>query len=129
MNNILIQDWANKVILVVEDVDTNKLFFDAALRKTNAKILWAMDGKEAVDIFRKNKIDLILMDLQLPVMDGYAATKEIKSINSKVTIIAQTAHVMKGEKEKCLQAGCDDYLSKPIRLNLLMETLSRYLND
>jgi len=128
MNNILIQNWADKVILVVEDVDTNKLFFDAALRKTNVKILWAMDGQEAVDIFRSNKIDLILMDLQLPVKDGYTATREIKMIDSQVPVIAQTAHVMSGEEERCFQAGCDAYLSKPIRLNLLMETLSKYLN-
>lgn len=129
MNNILQQNWSDKVILVVEDVDTNKLFFDAALRKTNARILWATDGQEAIDIFKANKVDLILMDLQLPVMDGYTATREIKAINSKVPIIAQTAHVMSGEKERCIQAGCDDYLSKPIRLNLLMETLAKYLNS
>lgn len=129
MNNILQQNWSDKVILVVEDVDTNKLFFDAALRKTNAKILWATDGQEAIDIFKANKVDLILMDLQLPVMDGYTATREIKAINSKVPIIAQTAHVMSGEKERCIQAGCDDYSSKPIRLNLLMETLAKYLNS
>jgi FOG: CheY-like receiver len=129
MNNILVRNWDDKVILVVEDVDTNKLFFDAALRKTNAKIIWAMDGQEAVDLFKANKIDLVLMDLQLPVKDGYTATREIKQINQDVPIIAQTAHVMSGEKEKCLDAGCSDYLSKPIRLNLLMETLSKYLTD
>ena len=129
MNNILVQKWDDKIILVVEDVDTNKLFFDAALRKTNAKILWAMDGQEAVDLFRANKVDLVLMDLQLPVKDGYTATREIKAINPQVPIITQTAHVMSGEKEKCLDAGCSDYLSKPIRLNLLMETLSKYLTD
>ena len=129
MNNILVRNWDDKVILVVEDVDTNKLFFDVALRKTNAKIIWAMDGQEAVDLFKANKIDLVLMDLQLPVKDGYTATREIKQINQDVPIIAQTAHVMSGEKEKCLDAGCSDYLSKPIRLNLLMETLSKYLTD
>ena len=129
MNNILVRNWDDKVILVVEDVDTNKLFFDAALRKTNAKIIWAMDGQEAVDLFKANKIDLVLMDLQLPVKDGYAATREIKLIDPNVPIIAQTAHVMSGEKEKCLEAGCNDYLSKPIRLNILMDTLTKYLND
>lgn len=128
MDNILIQKWDDKVILVVEDVDTNKLFFDAALRKTNAKILWAMDGQEAVNLFKTNKVDLVLMDLQLPVMDGYAATRAIKAHDASVPVIAQTAHVMSGEKEKCLEAGCDDYLSKPIRLNVLMETLSKFLN-
>ncbi|WP_282037905.1 response regulator [Saccharicrinis aurantiacus] len=128
ISSSLNQDWGEKVILVVEDVDTNKIFFDAALRKTSAKILWAKDGKEAVDMFQNNEIDLVLMDLQLPIMDGYTATKEIKKINSSIPIIAQTAHVMSGEREKCLEVGCDDYLAKPIRLQILMETLSKYLN-
>lgn len=128
INNSLVQDWADKVILVVEDVDTNKIFFDAALRKTNAKILWAKDGKEAIELFKANVIDLVLMDLQLPIMDGYTATREIKAINKEIPIIAQTAHVMSGEREKCMEAGCDDYLAKPIRLQILMDTLSKYLN-
>lgn len=129
MESQLIQNWGSKVILVVEDVDTNKLFFDAALRKTNATILWAKDGQEAVDLFATNRVDLVLMDLQLPVKDGYTATREIKAIDSAIPVIAQTAHVMSGEREKCLQAGCNDYLAKPIRLNILIETLSKYLND
>lgn len=128
LSNALNQDWKSKTILVVEDVDTNKIFFDAALRRTNARILWAKDGKEAIDIFKENEVDLILMDLQLPVMDGYTATREIKKIDSEVPIIAQTAHVMSGEREKCLEAGCDDYLAKPIRLQILIDTLSKYLN-
>ena len=128
LNVDLYQDWGNKVILVVEDVETNKIFFDAALRRTNAKILWAKDGQEAIEMFKANRIDLVLMDLQLPVMDGYAATREIKKINSDVPIIAQTAHVMSGEREKCIDAGCTDYLTKPIRLQILIDTLSKYLN-
>jgi len=128
LSSSLNQDWGDKVILVVEDVDTNKIFFDAALRKTNAKILWAKDGKEAIEMYKDNDIDLVLMDLQLPIMDGYTATREIKKIDSDIPIIAQTAHVMSGEREKCLEAGCDDYLAKPIRLQILMETLSKYLN-
>ena len=102
LSSSLNQNWGDKVILVVEDVDTNKIFFDAALRKTNATILWAKDGQEAVEMYKENRIDLVLMDLQLPVMDGYTATREIKKIDSKVPIVAQTAHVMSGEREKCL---------------------------
>lgn len=129
LSNALNQNWEDKVILVVEDVDTNKIFFDAALRRTKAKILWAKDGQEAIDMFKANTIDLVLMDLQLPVMDGYTATREIKKINQNIPIIAQTAHVMSGEREKCLEAGCDDYLAKPIRLQILIDTLSKYLNQ
>ena len=128
ISNALVQNWEDKVILVVEDVDTNKIFFDAALRKTKAKILWAKDGQEAIDMFKENEIDLVLMDLQLPIMDGYTATRKIKEIDKNIPIIAQTAHVMSGEREKCLEAGCDDYLAKPIRLQILMDTLSKFLN-
>jgi len=129
LSNALNQNWESKVILVVEDVDTNKIFFDAALRRTKATILWAKDGQEAIDMFKANSIDLVLMDLQLPVMDGYTATREIKKINPDVPIIAQTAHVMSGEREKCMEAGCNDYLAKPIRLQILIDTLSKYLNN
>ncbi len=129
LSDALNQDWGDKVILVVEDVDTNKIFFDAALRRTSAKILWAKDGQQAIDLFKDNQVDLVLMDLQLPVMDGYTATREIKKINPDIPIIAQTAHVMSGEREKCMEAGCDDYLAKPIRLQILIETLSKFLNS
>ncbi|GAO28808.1 response regulator [Geofilum rubicundum] len=129
LSNALNQNWESKNILVVEDVDTNKIFFDAALRRTKAKILWAKDGQEAIDMFKANRIDLVLMDLQLPVMDGYTATREIKKINPDVPVIAQTAHVMSGEREKCMEAGCNDYLAKPIRLQILIDTLSKYLNN
>lgn len=128
LSSSLVQNWDDKVILVVEDVDTNKIFFDAALRKTKAKIIWAKDGQEAVTMFKENVVDLVLMDLQLPIMDGYTATRHIKSINPSIPVIAQTAHVMSGEREKCLEAGCDDYLAKPIRLQILMDTLSKFLN-
>ncbi len=128
LSKVLNQDWGDKVILVVEDVDTNKIFFDAALRRTHAKIIWARDGREAVDMFRDNEVDLVLMDLQIPIMDGYTATKEIKKIRPEVPVVAQTAHVMSGEREKCLEAGCDDYLAKPIRLQILIDTLSKFLN-
>lgn len=99
INASLVQEWGDKVILVVEDVDTNKIFFDAALRKTHATILWAKDGQEAIDMFKVNRIDLVLMDLQLPIIDGYTATRELKKINSAIPIIAQTAHVMSGERK------------------------------
>ncbi len=129
LSKVLNQDWGDKVILVVEDVDTNKIFFDAALRRTHATIIWARDGQEALDMFRDNKIDLVLMDLQIPIIDGYTATREIKKIRPEVPVVAQTAHVMSGEKEKCLAAGCDDYLAKPIRLQILIDTLSKFLNS
>jgi len=128
LSSVLNQEWSDKVILVVEDVEINKIFFDAALRRTKAKILWAKNGQEAIDIFQANRIDLVLMDLQIPIFDGYEATRRIRKLAPEIPIIAQTAHVMSGEREKCLEAGCNGYLTKPIRLQLLFEILCKYLN-
>src|SRR5690554_2918310 len=113
LSNALNQNWETKNILVVEDVDTNKIFFDAALRRTKAKILWAKDGQEAIDMFKANRIELVLMDLAMAIMDGYTATREITRFNPGVPIIAQTAHVMSVDRENCMGAGCNDDVARP----------------
>ncbi|MEL7585826.1 MAG: response regulator [Prolixibacteraceae bacterium] len=119
----------NPQILVVEDVESNFLYLNAVLSKINANIFWAKNGKEAVDIFRNQKnIDLILMDLQMPEMNGYEATRIIKLENPLVPIIAQTAFAMSDDREKALEAGCDDYLAKPIKSKDLLNTVEKYLN-
>ncbi len=123
-----IYEWPGKVILIVEDEDINVFFFQAALRKTKAELIYAKTGQEAVEKVKRNDhIDAILMDIRLPVMDGYEATRMIKKFNSKIPIIAQTAYAMSNEREKIIEAGCDDYISKPIRLYNLMEILNKYL--
>lgn len=122
-------NWSNKLILIVEDVEANHLFISSALRKTNAKMLWAKNGKEAVKLALENPdIDLVLMDIRLPELDGYEATRQIKNFRKTLPIIAQTAYVMSNEKGKVLQAGCDDLITKPIRLKVLLETVAKYLN-
>lgn len=119
----------NPQILVVEDVESNFLYLNAVLSKIKANIFWAKNGKEAVDIFRSQKnIDLILMDLQMPEMNGYEATRIIKLENPLVPIIAQTAFAMSDDREKALEAGCDDYLAKPIKSKDLLNTVEKYLN-
>ncbi|PKQ62816.1 response regulator [Labilibaculum filiforme] len=123
-------NWKNKRILIVEDEEINNMFFDAALSRTESKLLWAKNGKEAVDIIEaSDNIDVILMDIRLPIMDGCEATRRIKKNHKTIPIIAQTAYALEGDKERILDAGCDDYLSKPIRFEELLATIDKYLAD
>jgi signal transduction histidine kinase/CheY-like chemotaxis protein len=120
-------NWETKTILIAEDEELNVKVLDTCLTKTNVKLLHARDGKRAVEICRMEKVDLVLMDVQMPVMDGYIATSEIKKMNSKTPIIAQTSFAMANEKEKCIDAGCDDYITKPLDLDILLSKISRYM--
>jgi len=119
--------WDGKTILVAEDEDLNYKVLESALLRTNAKVLKANNGLEAVEHIRDKHIDLVLMDIQMPIMDGYKATQAIKRINHNIPVIAQTSFAMEGEKEKCLFAGCDDYMPKPLDLNELFEKINRYI--
>ena len=131
MDNIFTKtptDWSNKHILVVEDVDSNFLYVKAAFLITNVTLLWAKNGKDAIQLVKENPdIDLVLMDIQLPEMNGYDATKNIKKIRPEMPVIAQTAYAMAGEREKIFEAGCNDYVSKPIKLDILRNTVAQYL--
>ena len=118
----------NPRILIAEDVESNYLYLSAVLSKINAKIFWAKNGKEAVDIFKKEEIDLVLMDLQMPEMNGYEATKIIKAIKPDLPIVAQTAFAMSDDREKALEAGCDDYLAKPIKSKDLLNTVEKFIH-
>ncbi len=119
-----IPEWTKKRLLIVEDVDSNFLFLKKALQKTNIEITWAQDGMEAVDTFKADpSFDIILMDINLPLLNGYEATAEIRKINEHVPVIAQTAFVSQEEEIKCLNQGFTDYISKPIRRNLLIEKM------
>lgn len=123
-----IHDWSDKTILIAEDEDINYMFLAEALNFTQAKVIWAKDGKETIKICKTDpKIDLILMDVKMPEMDGYEATKSIKQFRPDLPIIAQTAYAMAGEREKAFQAECDDFITKPIRPKKLLNTLSKYL--
>jgi len=120
-------DWSDKTILIVEDEDSNFRFLNAVLQKTKAKIIWARNGNEAVvEINNNNNIDIILMDIKMPIMNGIEATKIIRTLRgTTLPIIAQTAFAISGEKEKCFEAGCSDYMSKPIKPKDLLETLRK----
>jgi CheY-like chemotaxis protein len=121
----LAYNWKDKVFLIADDIDTNYAYLKEVLSSTHAKIIWAKDGKEAVDLCMKNKIDLVIMDLKMPNMDGYEATKAIKKIKQDLKIIGQSTFSHDDEKQKCLNAGCDSYIAKPIRI----ETLFKVINN
>lgn len=121
-------NWKDKLILIVEDVEANHMFISAALSKTKTNMLWAKDGLEAVEMCRNHpEINLVLMDIRLPELDGYQATRQIKEFRPDLPIIAQTAYVMSNEKGKVLQAGCDDLITKPIKINVLLTTVKKYI--
>jgi CheY-like chemotaxis protein len=111
-------------ILIVEDDLSSKLYLNKILEKTGVLLLNAGDGQEAVDIALNNPdIDIILMDIQLPVMDGYKSTEKIREFRKDIIIIAQTAYGLLGEKEKIIDSGFDDYIIKPILSQNLIEKL------
>jgi len=116
-------------VLVVEDNKDNMTLIADILTSMDYDILQARNGQQGVEKAEEAKPDLILMDLSLPVMDGWSATRMIKSNPdlSHIPVIALTAHALQGDKEKAFEAGCDDYLSKPLNLAALMEKLKTYL--
>lgn len=120
--------FKNKKILVVEDEENNFYFIQAVIRDFDTIIYWAKDGEEAVDIAMKEDIDLILMDMKLPLKSGYDAVKEIRTKKPQIPIIAQTAYAMSNDKDKVMAAGCNDYIAKPINVNELMDKMNTFLN-
>lgn len=114
-------------ILVVEDGSSNRKLLKLLLTNAGAEVATAENGKLGLEKAVAEPFDLILMDMQMPVMDGYAATPRIREAGIKTPIIALTAHAMKGDRRKCLDAGCDGYVSKPIDTRLLLETILEML--
>jgi len=131
ISNITVQNsnvkynWNNYTLLVGEDEEYNRIYIKEALQNTGLKILEAKNGNEVVDILLQNpKINAILLDIKMPEKDGYETIVEIKRINKDMPVIAQTAYAMKSDEEKIRQAGFNDYISKPIKRNLLLMKLS-----
>lgn len=117
----------NLTVLIAEDEDINYFYLEEILSNIKIKILRAKDGKEAVEICQSNsEIDLVLMDIKLPVMNGFDATRNIKTFRPHLPIIAQTAYAMADDQEKVLEAGCDDYISKPIIRENLMALIAKH---
>ena len=121
-------DLSGRNILIVEDVESNYLYLEKLLTESGATVLWAQTGQDAITIAEKlEKIDLVLMDIRIPDMDGYAITRKIKELRPEVPVIAQTAYAMSGDKEEALDAGCVAHISKPIRVNDLIDAISKHL--
>ena len=116
---------APKRVLVVEDIQSN-FFLVSSILKNKCQLLHAPNGLEAVEIVRTQPVDLVLMDMKMPVMDGRTATSEIRKFNAEIPIIALTAHAFDADRVAALKAGCDDYLVKPINGAKLMQTLKEY---
>jgi CheY-like chemotaxis protein len=118
-----------KKILVVEDVDFNRDLI-VQLLEDKYQVIEAVNGNEGIEIAEQERPELILMDLSLPIMDGWEATRRLKANADlrSIPVIALTAHAMKGDEEKALAAGCDDYLAKPIDEDELMAKIARYLD-
>ena len=115
-----------KTILIVEDTELN-IDLLTQLLEDDYTLLIAKDGNQGVNMAMTKKPDLILMDISLPVLDGYEATRQIRKILPSIPIIGLSAHAMEGHKQKAQEAGCNDYLTKPVNDSLLFEMLQRYL--
>lgn len=123
------QDWKDKNVLIAEDDKLSFYFLDAILKPTGIRIIWAKNGKEAMDYFTKNADDihLVISDINLPHLTGYEILERIKKIKPAMPVVVQTAYAMSGEKEKCLKAGFDDYVAKPVDKETFFKVLGRYL--
>lgn len=118
-----------KTVLIIEDNENNLYMMRFILTKLGHIVLEARDGATGVDLAKKNRPDLILMDIQLPVLDGYAATRMIREDDTlkKVPIIAVTSDAMVGDREKTIEAGCTAYVEKPINPASFIKVLERYV--
>ena len=116
-------------ILIVEDNEMNRDMLGRRLQKRGFEIVIAIDGEQGISMTHAERPDLILMDMSLPVLDGWEATRRLKADPSTqlIPVIGLTSHAMQGDAEKCLAAGCDDYDTKPVELPRLLEKIDKHL--
>lgn len=119
-----------KTILIVEDNELNMRLFSELLQARGYDTLKSVDGSDAIDLARDNNPDLIIMDIQLPHRSGLEITKDLKADEDlkHIPVVAVTAFAMKGDESKILEAGCDDYIAKPINVPVFLETVSKHLS-
>ena len=124
----IIPDLSNVTILLAEDDEFNFKLFEIILNKTKAKLIRAVDGPQCIELFKQNKdIDIVLMDIQMPGMDGLEVTRILKKLRKDVPVIAQTAYAMENDRSRCLEAGCDDIITKPINTTKLLSLIEKYI--
>ena len=120
--------WPGKKILIVEDDKFSFEFIRLSLRDRGLEILHSADGEQALRAFSENRdLDLILLDIQIPAIDGFTVCKKIRERDADIPIIAQTAYALNDEQAKCEEAGCNAYLSKPLNIDKLISTIDQYL--
>lgn len=119
---------SSKKILIVEDEYSNYYLLKKIVESEGASTMWVNNGQDAVNYCSKNEdIDLVLMDLKLPLMNGLDATRRIKELHPSKPVIAVTAYAMKSDRNKALEAGCDEYISKPLKKAQLLRLISRFV--
>jgi CheY-like chemotaxis protein len=123
-------NWKDRTVLIAEDDEMSFRYIELVLsRKTNINIIWAINGQQAVEYCQLNShIDLVLTDLQLPVFDGLEVIRRIRKFKPGLPIIVQTAYAMNDEYDKCMKAGSDGYVTKPINLLDLFSRMDHLLN-
>jgi two-component system cell cycle response regulator DivK len=116
-------------VLLVEDNEMNRDMLSRRLIRRGFQVVFAMDGQQGVDLARSEQPDIILMDMSLPVIDGWEATRRVKAddVTRSVPVIGLTAHAMAGDREKAIEAGCDDYDTKPVELDRLIGKIERLI--
>jgi two-component system cell cycle response regulator DivK len=116
-------------VLLIEDNEMNRDMLSRRLIRRGFQVVFAMDGQQGIDLARSERPDIILMDLGLPVIDGWEATRRVKGDNATrgVPVIGLTAHAMSGDREKAIEAGCDDYDTKPVEFDRLLAKIERLL--
>ncbi len=129
-SNIILGHSHKLKILISEDDEVSSIYLNTILKKIDCEIIECSNGKKAVELCKSNPdIDLILMDIQMPLMNGYEATQLIREFNKDVYIIAQTAYALGGDREKALNAGCNDYIPKPIDKTHLLNLIGNYISE
>ncbi len=121
-------NFIGKTILIAEDEAVSRFLFEKALKKTSANLFFVKNGIEAVEMVRENtEIDLVLMDIRLPRMDGIEATAKIKEIDPEMPVIIQTAYATQSSHDEAIKCGCDDFITKPIQIETLLILLKKHL--
>jgi two-component system, cell cycle response regulator DivK len=117
-------------VLLVEDNEMNRDMLSRRLMRRGFEVIFAVNGEQGVELARSERPDIILMDMSLPVLDGWEATRRVKADNAtrSVPVIGLTAHAMSGDREKAIEAGCDDYDTKPVELDRLIGKIERLLS-
>ena len=121
-------NFIGKTILIAEDEAVSRFLFEKALKKTKANLFFVKNGVEAVEMVKENtEIDAVIMDIRLPLMDGLEATAKIKELIPEMPVSIQSAYAMQSTREEAIESGCDDFITKPIKVETLLAILHRHL--